>query len=195
MKTLKNVLPMDGTVTYIKDFFTTSESQDYFSRIRKETAWEEKSIIMFGKSVMQPRLMSWYGDPESSYKYSGLKLQPLPWTKPLIEIKEAAERASESDFNSVLLNLYRSGQDSMGAHNDNEKELGSNPCIASISFGETRRFIFRHIKTKEKVNIDLEDGSLLIMKGSTQTHWKHELPKTKKVIQERINLTFRNIVV
>jgi alkylated DNA repair dioxygenase AlkB len=139
-------------------------------------------------------LVAWYGDPQASYRYSGIAHTPLPWLPLLAELKIQIELQSKQSFNSVLCNLYRSGQDSMGWHADKEPELGNNPYIASLSFGAARLFKFRHLKTKDTVDVILENGSLLLMGGELQYHWRHSLPKTTKVSEPRINLTFRKIV-
>jgi alkylated DNA repair dioxygenase AlkB len=148
---------------------------------------------MYGKKVDFPRLTAWYGDNDKPYTFSGITLAPKIWTKELLEIKQKIETESKVNFNSVLLNLYRSGNDSISWHTDAEKELGINPVIASVNFGATRKFQLRHIKTKEKIEIELTHGSLLIMQGELQHFWQHQVPKTSKVVSERINLTFRVI--
>jgi alkylated DNA repair dioxygenase AlkB len=141
-----------------------------------------------------PRLSAWYGDAGAVYTYSGLRLEPLPWTPVLLEIKQATERLSGTRFNSVLLNLYRDGQDSMGWHSDDEPELGPEPVIASVSLGALRRFVFQHKKRRWRIALDLEPGSVLLMAGATQHHWRHALPKTRRPVAPRINLTFRTIL-
>ena len=148
---------------------------------------------MFGKEVLIPRCTSWYGDENMHYKYSGINNIPLPWTDELNELKAKVEQQANATFNSVLLNQYRDGNDSVGWHADDEKELGENPIIASINFGATRAFILKHNTTKEKIIIDLTHGSLLVMGGAMQHNWKHTIPKRKKVIDTRVNLTFRLI--
>ena len=142
-----------------------------------------------------PRLSAWYGDPSARYAYSGLSLEPIPWFPVLAEIKAEVEAASGAVFNSVLANLYRDGADSMGWHSDDEPELGERPVIASASFGAIRRFRLRHRHRREldPVAVPLNHGSLLIMKGDTQSNWKHQIPKTRKVSEPRVNLTFRTI--
>ncbi|PIQ22289.1 MAG: alpha-ketoglutarate-dependent dioxygenase AlkB [Cytophagales bacterium CG18_big_fil_WC_8_21_14_2_50_42_9] len=150
---------------------------------------------MFGKQIWLPRLTAWYGDPGKTYQYSGIQNEPLPWIPALLEIKQAVETLAGVPFNSVLLNYYRHGQDSMGWHADDEPKLGTNPVIASVSFGQTRRFNFRHrtIKALPKKSVLLTHGSLLLMQGSTQHFWQHQLPKTKAISAPRLNLTFRII--
>ncbi len=150
---------------------------------------------MFGKAIAQPRLTAWYGDEGAIYTYSNLTNRPLEWTPELLVIKARAEKTAQMNFNSVLLNYYRNGQDSMGWHQDNEPELGEQPVIASVNFGATRRFQLRHKKRKDldTFSIDLEHGSLLVMRGTTQEFWKHQVPKTTQSVGARINLTFRLI--
>jgi len=140
-----------------------------------------------------PRLMAWYGDTGADYRYSGVNHIPLPWTLELQSIRADMEALCEQPFNSVLANLYRDGRDSMGCHADNEKELGINPTIASVSFGETRLFRVRHTKKRCKLEIELSHGDVLIMAGELQHHWRHELPKTHQPKKPRINLTYRRI--
>jgi alkylated DNA repair dioxygenase AlkB len=157
--------------------------------------WEQHRIRIRGREIASPRLSAWYGDPDAHYRYSGLSLEPRPWLPVILELKSRVEAACDEPFNSVLLNLYRDGSDSMGWHSDDEPELGERPLIASLSLGATRRFRLRHRRRKdlEPVAIDLEGGSLLIMEGDTQRFWKHQVPKTKRTVEPRINLTFRNI--
>jgi alkylated DNA repair dioxygenase AlkB len=143
---------------------------------------------------MQPRLVAWFGDPEASYTYSGLKLVPEPWPARLASLRARVEEQAGAAFNSVLCNLYRDGADSMGLHSDDERELGQNPIIASVSLGETRRFVMRHKKkAAERLDLDLPGGSLLVMAGTTQHHWRHGVPKQRAIEGARINLTFRRI--
>jgi alkylated DNA repair dioxygenase AlkB len=144
--------------------------------------------------VASPRLSAWYGDPGAIYSYSGLRLEPLPWTPVLLEIRQVVTDLAETPFNSVLLNLYRDGQDSMGWHSDAEPELGRNPVIASVSLGAVRRFVLRHKKRKEQhIALELESGSVLVMGGALQHYWRHALPKIRQAVGPRINLTFRLI--
>jgi alkylated DNA repair dioxygenase AlkB len=165
-----------------------------------EIDWQQRSITLFGKQIPQPRLVAWYGDPGASYTYSGLTWEPLAWTEALRSLKSQVETAAGSmlgrrvEFNSVLLNLYRDGQDSMGWHSDDEPELERNPEIASVSLGATRRFALQHKRRKAlKHRLDLTHGSLLVMAGETQHHWRHQVAKTTKVLEPRINLTFRYV--
>lgn len=186
------VLPMQqgNTVLYSR-FLLTHEADKYFQQLRGSLAWRQDHIKLYGREVKIPRLQAWYGDAEASYQYSGLLMQPLPWTPPLSALKNRCEQQTQTQFNSVLANLYRDGQDSMGWHSDDEPELGSQPVIASLSLGQSRNFDFRHKHTGEKIRIPLHHGDLLVMSGSTQQYWQHGISKTRKVLSERINLTFR----
>ena len=185
----------DGELTFYDQFLNVEEAHNCFALLRKNLAWRQDSIKMYGKELLIPRLQAWYGDQSARYKYSGILLEPLAWTPTLLELKKRVEKACNTKFNSVLVNLYRDGKDSMGWHSDDEPELGKNPVIASLSLGATRRFSFRHRQQKDlaKIRMDLLDGSLLIMRGKTQHYWQHSLPKTAKKVGERINLTFRSI--
>lgn len=190
-----NLLPFDGEVYLFTNAFTRAESDHYLDALQKEIAWKQEPIKVFGKEVLQPRFTAWYGDPGKAYSYSGIIMKPLFWTNSLQSIKKKVEHITGHTYNSCLLNLYRNGNDSMGWHRDNEKELGTNPVIASLSFGATRTFQFRNYKNnKEKISVELLSGSILLMSGNTQTFWQHALPKTRAVTDIRINLTFRNIV-
>ncbi len=185
---------MKPEIQYFPSLFSLEESNDFLNRLQAEIIWRQEPIRIFGKSVMQPRLTALYGDPEKEYRYSGLLMRPLPWTETLLEIKKRVEVFSEVTFTTALLNQYRSEKDSMGWHRDNEKELGPNPVIGSVSFGATRTFQLRHYYEKNlKEVIDLEPGSFLLMRGSTQHDWEHCLPKRTKSHKPRINITFRVI--
>ncbi len=188
---MENILPFDGELYLIKNFYQREEGQQLFTFLLKSLAWQEEQIFLYGRWVKVPRLMCWHGDKNAEYQYSGVNHQPLPWTKPLLAIKQKIEGYYPSSFNSVMANLYRHGADSMGCHADDEKELGHNPVIASLSLGESRLLKFRNQKSKEVLDVVLSHGDLLLMAGEIQHHWRHELPKTKKLKTERINLTFR----
>ncbi|HVX49172.1 MAG TPA: alpha-ketoglutarate-dependent dioxygenase AlkB [Chitinophagaceae bacterium] len=189
-----NLLPFKGEALFLPGAFTTAESDNYFTQLLNETGWKHEAIKMFGKQVMQPRLTAWYGDAGKSYSYSGITMQPQAWTLVLLQIKQRAEALSGACFNSALLNYYRNGNDSMGWHRDDEKELGINPVIASVSFGAARKFQFRNYADKSVVrNIQLTHGSLLLMRGQTQHYWQHQLPKTSTATGPRVNITFRVI--
>ncbi len=186
----------DAEVMYCEQFFSQAESNAYLQCLIQDIQWQQKSIKMFGHEIQEPRLTAWYGDENAVYTYSGYTNHPLAWTPPLLAIKQRCEESSQAKFNSVLLNYYRDGSDSMGWHQDNEPELGKNPIIASVSFGAARRFQFRHKKRKDlpTTSIDLAHGSVVLMRGVTQQFWKHQLPKTAQTINARINLTFRFIL-
>nr|WP_279346980.1 alpha-ketoglutarate-dependent dioxygenase AlkB [Gramella sp. AN32] len=181
-------------MVYIPGFFFKTVANDYFKELKSSLKWQQDEIKLFGKKILQPRLTALYGDSEKEYTYSGLTMQPLEWTEELLKIKKAVELFSDTKFTTCLANLYRNGQDSMGWHSDDEKELGENPEIASISFGGERWFHLKHkYDSNLKKKILLKNGSLLLMKGETQHYYKHQIPKTRKDIDERINLTFRKI--
>lgn len=189
-----NTAPFDGELYYLPQFYPTSKANAYFDRLYQSLAWQQEQLFIYGRWVKVPRLMAWYGDAAANYRYSGVEHRPLPWTDDLQTIKTDIESACDRSFNSVLANLYRDGLDSMGCHADDEKELGVNPVIASLSLGETRLLRFKHPKSGRKLEFDLANGDLLIMAGNLQHHWRHELPKTRKNKQARINLTFRHII-
>ena len=194
MAAADNILPKDGVVQFFNTLLSQQESDKYFATLLENIIWRQEPIIIFGKSIMQPRFTAWYGDEGTEYSYSGIRMKPLKWTSALLPLKEKISAFTGVNFNSALLNLYRNGNDSMGWHRDNEKELNQNPIIASVSFGAQRKFLFRHISDKSaKVSINLSHGSLLLMSEETQHFWYHCLPKTKKVMTPRINVTFRII--
>ena len=184
----------DAEIIYYPNFFDGIESDKIFQELMNTTPWQQDEITVFGKKHLQPRLTALYGDLGKSYSYSNITMQPHYWTLLLQKIKSRIESVTNTNFTTVLLNYYRNGGDSNGWHADNEKELGLNPVIASLSFGAERNFQLKHNSDpKQKRNILLEQGSLLLMKGSTQHFWKHQIPKTAKPIGPRINLTFREI--
>lgn len=183
----------NGEYIYISNFFNKEKSDYYFKTLLSEIDWKQEEMKMYGKTIKFPRLTAWYGDSDKPYTFSGITLKPDAWTKELLEIKTKIEPKCNVIFNSVLLNLYRNGNDSISWHTDAEKELGTNPVIGSVNFGATRKFQLRHKETKEKIQIELKHGSLLIMQGETQHFWQHQVPKTKKIVNKRINLTFRVI--
>jgi alkylated DNA repair dioxygenase AlkB len=186
-------LPAD-LMDYRPGFFTPKESSDLFKRLNEVISWRQDTIYMYGKVLNTPRLTAWYGDADRRYTFSGKTFEPLPWIPELLMIKQRIERAVKLKFNSVLLNNYRNGNDSVAWHSDNELELGINPVIASVSFGQVRRFDVRHKQDhKLKHSVELGDGSLLVMKGDLQHQWQHQVPKSSKALKERINLTFRKI--
>lgn len=190
----ENIIPFNGEVFYYPAFFSKEESDIFFEHLKNDIPWQQEPIKIYGKEVMQPRLTAWYGDEGKSYSYSGITMQPKPWTAFLLQIKNKTEAKANVEFNSALLNFYRDGKDSMGWHRDNEKELGTNPVIASVSFGTARKFSLRNYKDKTITrSFELTHGSLLLMQGQTQHHWEHQVPKTSRLISERINITFRCI--
>jgi alkylated DNA repair dioxygenase AlkB len=193
-ETGKSILPHPAKAVLFDGLLPASECGLIFSRIREEVQWQSREIVLFGKKIMQPRLVAWQGDPGCAYRYSGVTWNPDPWSPEVQKIRELVSRVTGSFFNGVLLNLYRDGSDSMGWHSDDEPELGEEPVIASVSLGEPRRFLFRKIgNPEEKVETLLQDGSLLVMSGQAQQLWQHSLPKSARVKDPRINLTFRKI--
>jgi alkylated DNA repair dioxygenase AlkB len=184
----------DAEIVYYPHFFDNEEADLIFEKLKNEIPWQQDEIRVYGKIHPQPRLTALFGNEGKSYSYSNIKMQPHPWTMLLQKIKSRIESISETNFTTVLLNQYRDGKDSNGWHADNEKELGRNPIIASVSFGTERVFQLKHNSILGlKQNILLEHGSLLLMKGTTQHFWKHQIPKTAKPVGSRINLTFRVI--
>ncbi len=189
-----NLLPIDGEVYYHGQIMASVEANKYFDELMNGIVWENDQAMIFGKKIITKRKVAWYGDTAFSYTYSGITKQALIWTPALLALKTLAEKNSNETYNSCLLNLYHTGEEGMAWHSDGEKDLKKNGAIASLSFGAERKFAFKHKRTGEVVNTFLEHGSLLVMKGTTQTHWLHRLPPTKKVLNPRINLTFRTIV-
>lgn len=183
----------DAIVHFYEVFYSVEEAQKLFTQLRDEVQWKQQTITMFGKEIQVPRLVAWYGDSDKSYTYSGMTLQPHVWSPLLLNIKNKIEQASDTSFNSVLLNFYRDETDSVGWHSDDEPELGDDPIIASLSLGAEREFQFKHKSTDERHKIILTSGSLLLMRAGSQVHYKHRIPKRKKPLGERINLTFRTI--
>jgi len=184
----------DAEVFYIPFFLNQQEATELFNILQHETPWQHDAITLFGKKHLQPRLTAFYGVENLSYSYSNIKMNAHSWTPTLLELKKKIESISQTTFNSVLLNLYRNGKDSMGWHADNEKELGQNPIIVSLTLGSERFFHLKHNHFPDKkCKIKLENGSLLVMKGSTQHFYKHQIPKTTQLLDPRINLTFRMI--
>lgn len=189
---MENIPITDGQLGYLARLDLPLPPGELLARLAGETDWRQETVTVFGKRHLQPRLTAWHGDRR--YTYSGLALDPQPWTPLLLQVKAAVESASGHHFNSVLLNYYRDGRDSMGMHSDDERELGPNPVIASVSLGEERPFILRHKRTGETLRIVLPSGSLLVMAGATQHHWLHGINKSARKMGPRLNLTFRNIV-
>jgi alkylated DNA repair dioxygenase AlkB len=185
-----------GELLFIERWLPEAEARRCFTALMREIPWQQKTIVMMGKRVMQPRLVAWFGDPEAEYTYSGVLNEPLPWTPILAELRDRAGESAAHRFNSVLANLYRDGRDSMGFHADQEKELGTDPVIASLSLGAARRFQLRYTGKRKGVagrDLELTDGSLLLMRGTTQHFWRHGVPKESRPVGPRVNLTFRQI--
>ena len=191
---MQSELPIvDGRCYLIENFIEKKQAACYFEAFKAQVDWAQVTIRLFGRSVKTPRLCAWYGDPQAIYRYSGVTNDPLPWFADLRVLRQKVQRQTQTRFNSVLLNLYRDGQDSMGYHADDEPELGAAPTIASISLGQSRRFILKHRfkKTLPSLKLDLSSGSLLVMSGKTQQNWVHGIAKTRRPVNSRINLTFR----
>ena len=182
----------DGQLAWMPQLPLPWSNADVMARLIAETAWREETVVVCGKRHLQPRLSAWHGD--AAYTYSGLRLEPLPFTPLLDTLRDAVQAATGHVFNSVLLNYYRNERDSMGMHSDDEPELGPQPAIASLSLGAARTFILKHKYNKKTVRLDLTDGSLLLMTGETQKYWLHGINKMTRTLQGRVNLTFRKIV-
>jgi alkylated DNA repair dioxygenase AlkB len=189
-----NLLPGDGIVNYYGKLMSASESAAMAQALLDRIEWRNDEAVIYGKRIITKRKVAWYGEESFSYTYSNTTKTALPWTPELLFLKNLAEKHSGETYNSCLLNLYHDGSEGMAWHSDGEKDLRKNGAIASLSFGAERKFCFKHKKSGEKIDVFLEAGSLLVMKGETQTHWLHRLPPTTKVHQPRINLTFRTIV-
>lgn len=189
-----NLLPYDGTVNYHGKVVSNDEAQYYLERLLDNIVWKNDEAIIFGKHIFTKRKVAWYGDANYLYTYSNTTKQALEWTPELLALRQIVERITGTTFNSCLLNLYHDGDEGMAWHSDDEKSLGKDTVIASLSFGAERKFSFKHKATKQAVTMILESGSLLIMKDTTQTHWLHRLPKTTKVTRPRVNLTFRTMI-
>ena len=192
---LPNLLPFDGIVQYYGKVMNHTTANVYLNTLLENIEWKNDEAIIYGKHIIAKRKVAWYGDRNFSYTYSNTTKQALIWTKELIELKQLTEKLTGETFNSCLLNLYHNGEEGMAWHSDDEKALGLNTSIASLSFGAERKFSLKHKISKDTITQILENGSLLVMKGTTQTHWLHSLPKTKKVSTPRVNLTFRTIVI
>ncbi len=189
----QNLLPKDGFVHYHPKFISGAESALLMNQLQKSLLWEADQIMMFGKLVVTRRKVAWAGNPNCAYTYSGVLKQPQSWTMELLVLKRHLEELTQSEFNSCLLNFYHDGEDGMGWHSDDEKELDASAPIASLSLGAQRKFAFRHKEDKTTAPLYLENGSALIMRAPTQEFWKHALLKTKTIHAPRINLTFRKI--
>jgi len=188
-----NILPQDGIALYFEKVLKDKQLELFYAALFNNIQWENERVIMFGKEIITKRKVAFFSDPSISYRYASKTKIGMPWTSTLITIKNIVESITKESYNACLLNLYHNGEESMGWHSDNEKEIIANSSIASLSLGATRKFSFKHKISKETVSIELENGSLLEMKGSVQTHWWHALIKSKKVTDARINLTFRQM--
>lgn len=191
---VSNLLPNGGTLNYYGKVLPSREANQYFNLLMQNIPWKNDEVVLFGKHIVTKRKAAWYGDSDYSYTYSNTTKQALAWTKELSYLKQIVEELAGAKFNSCLLNLYHNGNEGMGWHSDDEKSLGTNNTIASLSFGAERKFLFKHKQTKQTVSLVLEHGSLLIMRDATQANWLHSLPKSKDVTRPRINLTFRTIM-
>ena len=190
----ENLLPYDGIAIYHGVVFNEQEANGICKDLLDTIPWKQDEVVMFGKKIITKRKVAWYADTGICYTYAGVKKSGLEWTSALFGIKQKVEAMTGAKYNACLLNLYHEGEEGMGWHQDNEKEIVEGSSIASLSFGAERKFAFKHKKTGDVVNVLLEHGSLLVMKDETQTHWLHRLPPTKKICSPRINLTFRTIV-
>ncbi|MDW3194317.1 MAG: alpha-ketoglutarate-dependent dioxygenase AlkB [Cytophagales bacterium] len=190
----KNHLPQDGEVFYYGKVFLAEAADGYYESLLNEIAWQHDQAVIFGKTIQTKRKVAWYVEQPFSYRYSGTTKTALPWSATLRKIKSRIEEVSGETYNSCLLNLYHSGEEGMAWHSDGEVELKKNGAIGSVSLGAERKFAFKHKQTKERIDLWLEHGSLMVMKGTTQSHWLHRLPPTKKVLTPRVNLTFRQML-
>ena len=191
----KNLLPQDGIVNYYGKQFDTNEANQYYESLLNTIDWKNDQALIFGKLIITKRKVAWYGDTDYEYTYSNTTKRALPWTTELLALKSLVEAITAEKYNSCLLNLYHNGTEGMAWHSDAEKDLKKNGAIASLSFGAARKFAFKHKATNQTVSLLLENGSLLVMKGTTQTHWLHRLPPSTRISTPRINLTFRFIEV
>lgn len=189
----KNYLPYDGTVNYLGKIFSEMEAQKFYLNLLNEIEWKNDEAVIFGKLIYTKRKVAWYAQEDFEYTYSSRTKKALKFTDDLLFLKNVVEQKTGEIYNSCLLNLYHSGEEGMAYHSDGEKDLKMNGAIASLSFGAKRKFSFKHKTTKERIDFDLEAGSLLVMKGETQKNWLHRLPPTKLIKTPRINLTFRTI--
>ncbi len=191
----QNLLPFDGELYYFGPIFSSADANHWQQLLTQKIDWKNDEVIMFGKKIVTNRKVALYANQAFTYTYSKQTKHALIWTPELLELKQIVEEKSEQNFNTCLLNLYHHGKESMGWHSDNESELEDKACIASMSFGAERKFIFRHNKSKTTISLNLAHGSLLLMQGTIQQHWQHQLPAMAKVEAARINLTFRKMKV
>lgn len=190
----QNILPADGTAIYFGKVLAQKKADDFFKLLMEKIEWRNDEAIILGKHIITKRKVAWYGLENFQYTYSKITKSALPFTNELMELKLLAESITKGSYNSCLLNLYHDGNEGMAWHSDGEKDLLKNGSIASLSFGAERKFCFKHKTSKQKIDVILENGSLLEMKDETQTNWLHRLPLTSKINQPRINLTFRTIL-
>ena len=188
-----NILPHDGTVHYYGKVFSKEKSEQYYHYLFNQIPWENDEAVIFGKLILTKRKVAWFGEKAFEYTYSKRTKYAKFWTPELLELKQKCEEVTGETYNSCLLNLYHDGSEGMAYHSDGETDLKKHGAIASLTFGAERKFLFKHKTTKEKIEILLENGSLLVMKGTTQDHWLHRLPPTTKIKTPRVNLTFRTI--
>ncbi len=187
----ENLLPFDGILNYYGKILNQAEADKYFGILQQNISWKQDEVILFGKRIMINRMTAWYGDEDFAYTYSHITRHAMKWTTALLEIKKRIEEISGEQFNSCLMNFYHDGKDGMAWHSDNEKTIKENSAIASLSLGAERKISFKHKRTSHNVSIVLKHGSLLLMRGEIQQYWLHALPKSKKIKNPRINLTFR----
>lgn len=190
----RNLLPKDGTVNYYGKLLNQQEANFYLEKLLATIDWRNDESLIFGKRIITKRKVGWYGEKAFKYTYSGITKLAMPWTSELLQLKDLVEQKTGEYFNSCLLNLYHNGKEGMAWHSDAESDLKKHGAIGSLSFGAERKFAFKHKVTQEKVELVLDHGSLLVMKGTTQTHWLHRLPPSEKISKPRVNLTFRTIV-
>ncbi|MBE7176242.1 MAG: alpha-ketoglutarate-dependent dioxygenase AlkB [Mucilaginibacter polytrichastri] len=192
--TPENLLPQDGEAFYYGPIFPSAEADAFFTLLFSLPGWRQDEVIIFGKAITTKRKVAWFADTPVSYTYSGITRTALPWTKELSQLKQRVEAVCGERFNACLLNLYHSGDEGMGWHSDDEKMIARDSPIASLSLGAKRKFALKHKTLKTRITVELENGSLLLMKGATQRFWLHSLPKSLRVKERRINLTFRRMV-
>ena len=193
LKNPLNIIDQDGIALYHEKVLTDEQIKPLYDELLNEINWENERVVMFGKEIITKRKVAFYSDVSIAYTYSSKTKIGLPWKDPLIILKNIVESLTKQTYNACLLNLYHNGEEAMGWHSDNEKEIIANSSIASLSIGASRKFSFKHKVTKETISIQLGNGSLLEMKGTIQSHWLHTLPKSKKITESRINLTFRQM--
>ncbi|MCW8933253.1 MAG: alpha-ketoglutarate-dependent dioxygenase AlkB [Gammaproteobacteria bacterium] len=188
---LLNLLPYDGELNYFSCVLSHKENDHYLKQLLNTIKWKNDEVIIYGKHITTKRKVAWYGDSDYAYTYSNTTKNALSWTKDLLELKSIVEKNTNTVYNSCLLNLYHNGEEAMGWHSDDEATLDKNASIASLSFGAQRKFSLKHKLSRQTISLTLEAGSLLVMKGSTQSHWVHSLPKMRNIQSPRVNLTFR----